>query len=363
MKKKGFTLVELLAVIAILAILVVIALPNVLKLFNNAKKNTFVSEIKNVYQTAINKVTKESAKGNYITYISSESDENLNLSGKEVKYCFKFNNDGEVTSMIIGNGSYYYVYDGSTNINDIDSNELKEGETTYDCNSITNAEEPVSFSSDSWSTIANSVKNGDLSKYKVGDTKSIDLGTYGTHTLRIANTSTPEECNQEGFSQSACGFVIEFADIITTYNMNTTETNDRGWESSMMRKYINNDIYNALPEDLKSVIVDTKVISSQGANDFVDAITTDKLYLFSVVETNALDADIDDTAKDTTRRLDYYANGNSLVKRIDGTNSKWWLRSANKYNSVFFYYINHDGSWETRYATEEYGVSPAFKVS
>ncbi len=32
MKKKGFTLVELLAVIAILAILVIIALPNVIRL-------------------------------------------------------------------------------------------------------------------------------------------------------------------------------------------------------------------------------------------------------------------------------------------------------------------------------------------
>ena len=38
MSKKGFTLVELLAVIAILAILVIIALPNILKMFNNAKK-------------------------------------------------------------------------------------------------------------------------------------------------------------------------------------------------------------------------------------------------------------------------------------------------------------------------------------
>ena len=34
MSKKGFTLVQLLAVIAILAVLVIIALPNVLKMFN-----------------------------------------------------------------------------------------------------------------------------------------------------------------------------------------------------------------------------------------------------------------------------------------------------------------------------------------
>ena len=33
MKKKGFTLVELLAVIAILAILVIVAMPNVLGMF------------------------------------------------------------------------------------------------------------------------------------------------------------------------------------------------------------------------------------------------------------------------------------------------------------------------------------------
>ncbi|UKI58404.1 MAG: prepilin-type N-terminal cleavage/methylation domain-containing protein [Clostridium sp.] len=38
MNKKGFTLVELLAVIAILAILVLVAVPNVLGMFNNAKK-------------------------------------------------------------------------------------------------------------------------------------------------------------------------------------------------------------------------------------------------------------------------------------------------------------------------------------
>ena len=52
MNKKGFTLVELLAVIAILAILVIIALPNVLKMFNDSKKNSFVNETREVFKTA-----------------------------------------------------------------------------------------------------------------------------------------------------------------------------------------------------------------------------------------------------------------------------------------------------------------------
>lgn len=52
MNKKGFTLVELLAVIAILAILVLVAVPNVLGMFNNAKKDTFATETKDMIRIA-----------------------------------------------------------------------------------------------------------------------------------------------------------------------------------------------------------------------------------------------------------------------------------------------------------------------
>ena len=41
------------------------------------------------------------------------------------------------------------------------------------------------------------------------------MGELGVHTLRISNMSTPQECNDEAFSQTACGFVVEFVDIIT----------------------------------------------------------------------------------------------------------------------------------------------------
>lgn len=42
--KKGFTLVELLAVIVILAVLVLLAVPSVLKLMDTARKNAFTTE-------------------------------------------------------------------------------------------------------------------------------------------------------------------------------------------------------------------------------------------------------------------------------------------------------------------------------
>lgn len=52
MKKNAFTLVELLAVIAILAILIIIALPNILKMYNNAQMKLFLQEAKNINKAA-----------------------------------------------------------------------------------------------------------------------------------------------------------------------------------------------------------------------------------------------------------------------------------------------------------------------
>jgi len=45
--RKGFTLVELLAVIVILAVLALIAMPNVVEMMNNARRSSFVTEAEN----------------------------------------------------------------------------------------------------------------------------------------------------------------------------------------------------------------------------------------------------------------------------------------------------------------------------
>ena len=80
MKKKGFTLVELLAVIAILAILIIIALPNILEMFNKAKKDSFVNEVRSSFRSAQQKFISEGGTsvipgmgtGGYYTNISLE---------------------------------------------------------------------------------------------------------------------------------------------------------------------------------------------------------------------------------------------------------------------------------------------------
>ena len=241
---------------------------------------------------------------------------------------------------------------------------------------------PNSFATDSWKTIIKAVRNNNISKYNVGDTKTVDLGTYGTHTLRIANTSTPSECSGTGFSQTACGFVLEFADIITTHNMNPSGTykgtqydygwNKDGWPASSLYTFVNNDIYNAIPSEIKNAIIDTTVVSGHGSEDTANFTSTDKLYLLSTAEvwaqgsSNTIEYD---TARDVTRQLDYYKNLGTSTSNYSGAIKKngtsadyWWLRAASSDNPGIFFSVNDYGDWINTYAKYTRGVAPAFRL-
>ena len=230
---------------------------------------------------------------------------------------------------------------------------------------------PVSFATDSWETIITAVKENNISKYKVGDTRTIDMGTYGTHTLRIANTSTPSECSTSGFSQTACGFVLEFADIITEHKMNDTNTNVGGWPATSMRIFVNNDIYNAIPSELKSAIIDTTVVSGHGSTSGEENFTSiDKLYISAPKEIWSNWSDEYDSAKDLTRTLDYYknkgvtmSNYSDAIKKNGTSDSIWWLRSSCSSSATSYIIVFNNGYWNTSYmASSNYGVSPAFRI-
>ena len=377
MNKKGFTLVELLAVIAILAILVIIALPNVLKMYNNAKKNSFLTEAKTVYSEVSKKYISESMKGNKLTYISSEDDTKLNMTGKSLKYCVLLNTDGSVKSMKVSNGEWIAELSGNKKITDLKSTDLKNGNLD---NEECGPKKPKTFKEDSWDTIANAVRTGQTSNYHVGDEKEVDLGTYGKHNVRIANMSTPDECSQNGFSQSACGFVIEFTDIITTHNMNPKgeykgKTYDYGWNldgwpASQMKAFIDNDIYNSLPNELKSVIITTETVSGHGSGDTNNFTSSDNLYLLAPKEIYANWSNQYDTARDKTRQLDYYnskgvtTNSYAAAIKKDSTKtaSNWWLRCAYSNNIGGFYAMGSIGTWGYNAASNVNGVSPTFRI-
>ena len=452
--KKGFTLVELLAVIVIMGILMMVAIPSISRVIENSRKDTFVDIAKSYanaaktlwtadtltcegtvasavddgdYYILIN--TKESARAilpvlvdqggksswgnrdvNGYVRVHVETVTDNNGEPKRTTTFYVSLSDG--THGLIDNGSMTSDNLKKGNVKmSLSSDDKKKVELTldngnlncsktnlgtYTCTEVTPVKSitglcvddssyagnngtvdvnPVSFANDDWATIAAAVKSGAYEgKYNVGDTKEVDLGSLGKHTVRVANTSTPSnECGQEGFSKTACGFVVEFADIITIHVMNSTSTNAGSWPASEMRTYLNNDVYSALPPDLQVVITDTKVVSGHGKSDPDNFTTTDKLYLLSTAEvwaqgtSNTINYD---TGRDNTRQLDYYTgvttnNYSKAIKQLNGTNNYWLLRTASSGSYQYFYGVDGSGNWYYNYdyLKNSSGVSPAFRIA
>ena len=241
--------------------------------------------------------------------------------------------------------------------------------------------ESSNFRNDDWEEIVTYAEEGTAcERYSVGDTRTIDLGSFGTHTIRVANCSMPEECSSSGFSQTACGFVLEFADFVTTRAMNSTQTNANGWVTSGMRAFVNNDIYNALPTVLKNAIIDTPVVSGHGymigaTLQEPNFTTLDKLYLLSPREVwsgESGEVPFDyDTATSYSRQLDYYdfigvtttkGTHPQIIRKYNDYITNGWMRTANGNNSTYFFTINYLGGWSVEDPTKVYGVAPAFRL-
>ena len=241
---------------------------------------------------------------------------------------------------------------------------------------------PTTFANDSWETISKVVKSGNTTAYPVGSEKEVEIG--GTsYTVRVANNTTPSECNSENFSQTACGFVVEFTEVIAKRNINPSKSgtqfkygwNVDGWPASDMRNnYTNSEFFNSLPEDLRKVIINTKVVSGHGSTSGeTNFVSTDKIYLLSPHEVyedgTSNKVSTSDTAYSQTRQLDYYkskgvttTNYASAAKKYGTETSRWWLRSARKDTNVYFISVTEDGKWGSNGASGNYGFSPAFRI-
>ena len=123
MKKNAFTLVELLAVIAILAILVIISLPNVMGMFNQAKKNSFVSEIKEIYKASGEAWRMDSlinSSEQVYSRCSTCKSKSLDLSGRtNLDYYIRLDRGGEVMEFYATDGTYQYSQNDQLDVTDI----------------------------------------------------------------------------------------------------------------------------------------------------------------------------------------------------------------------------------------------------
>ena len=428
-KNKGFVLLETIIVMSVLLIGMILLYSNYNRIFMNSGKISYYDNVEDMYTAYyvyLNKDIINTSSNEVVDVSDNEVLKNLgieriyfidkdvftNLYTKEVSNCENLDSlncfDGStiaylksienksdvdkcaenndcLTIVKIKRGNHYYF--AKYEAYNVKPTALKPSTTT-----TTTTTKPIvySFANDSWATIANNVRNGLGYKYKVGDTKKVSIG--GTnYTVRVANNTTPTECNDSNFSQTACGFVVEFADIVENRQMNSTNTNVGGWESSEMRKYLNGDtddhmtyndanngqtatFFSKLPKELRDAIENTTVVSGHGSTSGeTNFPSTDKIYLLSAHEVyedgTSNQVSSRDTAYNQTRQLDYYKNlgvttdsYSGAIKKYNNSNSRWWLRVALSDTASNFLFVSSDGLWIGYAATATNGLAPAFRI-
>ena len=364
MKKRGFTLIELLAVIVVLAIIALIATPIVMNIIKDAKEESNKRSIE-MYAKALElSIAQHQLENNGIPigkYTTTDGRNLVKVGETEPSLIVDYNGDVVFENIIVNHDGTFHISECEINGNPID----------YEYGILY----PEAFSTDRWDVIASNINS---SVYNVGDTREIEMDVDGdgikeTYTVRIANLPSQQEiedgCGTEGFSETACGFVVEFVDIITKLGMKTYHWGPGAYPNNLLHSYLNNDLYNLLPEDLKTMIKKTKVVSSHTnetneSREDGNFESNDILFLLTSKEVNGSAAK--DFSSESTRQLDYYkykaTTSADKIKQYNGENTAWWLRSVDYTYPTDFHYINISGGTSRSVAGHALGVSPAFRI-
>ncbi len=199
--KKGFTLVELLAVIVILAIIMIIAIPAVLSTMETARKKSLVEYANKAVLKAEEKYTTRSLEG-------------LPIRGVivyDIVSDFDFNNTGDYKGYVLIDATetdkrsfYVYLYDNSYLINlkkstDISVESLEDVESIEVIASIEKLVDIAGFNSyyDASSSIVNEIKNP---KYEFLNGLKLDGHKYiNTQVIPTDNTKIELEIDDNNF--------------------------------------------------------------------------------------------------------------------------------------------------------------------
>ena len=285
---KGFTLVELLAVIAIMAILLIIALPNVLKMFNESKEKIFLTESKSVFKEAINQTIKDRNLSDVI-YCKSMNDEinPLHMSGREIYYYIKANVNDKTGTIIVWDNERYAKYKGDK----LDPSVLDNAEKITDdiknatCDNIAEAVGLVDKISDTYK-VTGSVTFGDsqhlslnIKMNNMNDSTFSKVKYVISRKLNYETTYT--KVNEYVATNKAEGFNYTFLDETNSYSMDTkyqvvAYTDDNRKIDEILVSYV------------YCFVKGTKVKTENGFKNIEDIKIGDKVYSYNL-DNNSLE--------------------------------------------------------------------------
>ena len=212
------------------------------------------------------------------------------------------------------------------------------------------------FATSTWAEIKAAVQAGigglDLSQYwAVGDTKPVTLTTGETIELQIAGF------NHDTYSDGVTAPVtLVMKDCLNaTAKMNNLDDNTGGYPASAMKTYVETNIYNKLPSDLKAIVAPVKkkcYTAYSNANSLSEA----NYNVWLLAEAEVFDGVSYTISDGEGTKYPIFTDDASRIKKVNNSGYNWWLRSAYWRNSDRFVCVLSSGAIYFTYASSVIGV-------
>lgn len=211
--------------------------------------------------------------------------------------------------------------------------------------------DPV-FANNSWAEIiaacqANSVPD----EWAVGDSKIMTIN--GTD-FQIDIIGKDHDTYSDGSGTAPLTFQLHDC-YWANYQMHYSQWMDVGWSGCEMRTLHLPYILTKMPPEIQTGIKEVNKLTESGGNSSTIASTADKLFLLSEYEVFGRN---DFSYQGEGKQYAYYSDGNSKVKKIDGSAYNWWERSP--VGTGNYCYVSATGGASRTAGDTSYGVAFAF---
>lgn len=193
--------------------------------------------------------------------------------------------------------------------------------------------------------------------FNLGDTKTFTTTDGKEIVMEIVAFNADTKAGGTG----KAGITWMSLSIITTYAMNSSDSNSDGWGGSDLRSWLQNDFHATLPLDVKSSIVDVN-------KTYYDYSTTstksciDNVWIPSVGEIFGNNYDVNGTEDNGAEYTSHFNTVGSRMKYYNGSIDITWLRSASIAGPNYFRGLTNRSGSTANYckATTSYGVVLGF---
>lgn len=201
----------------------------------------------------------------------------------------------------------------------------------------------------SWKELAEGVKAGEIALQQ-GDTVELKLTTGEIVFMQAVKVS--EDGKRVTFVSKDC--------LATEMPMNEERTNYGGWAESDLRKRLNTEVFNTLPEDLKEVIAITK------RRQYVDGKIVeceDKLWIPSEYEIHGREIFAEHVEGE--EQFELYKDRRNRMKKVgnNGEDTDWyWCDSPYASNTTDFCHVSSYGNAGNNNASSALAVPLCFEI-